>query len=237
MKKLAPVLRYIIAAVAFVLVVSGLTMLFRYINEHNDSQRTAEIALEDYIGTDKEFPVGKFVSVEARWVLGPFAEETSTTSSYGIETTSGVCEYYFLVLEDMSVMAIKTQNLQEIETLNRMSEWLMKRIGYPKTGETIRLQGKLTKLTNSQLLSFYREDAADAFRLSATDPALRALVLDTTAGRESVYIYLGVAWMALLFGGLVWRHSKKKRQAAQERAALQSAFDSTPEQPDGTAGF
>ena len=91
-------LRYIVAILVIGVAAFLLTNGTRYLNENNAMQQEAKIALEDYISSGKEFPTGEFVSLNARWVLGPFATETSTSTTNGIEATSGVAYYYFLVL-------------------------------------------------------------------------------------------------------------------------------------------
>ena len=216
MKKTSYFLRLILGVIVVGVVAFMFTNGTRFLNENNSMQRKAQIELEDYIDSGKEFPVGKYVSLEVRWVLGPFATETSTSTTNGIEATSSVVDYYFLVLEDGTVMALATQNKNEKATLNRMSDWLFSVDGYPMNGETIRLQGELRKLTGDDMLKLYRDHLRSIFGLSQDDPAVRYLVLDTTAGRETLYIIIFGALAVLILIYVVKRKSKKREsQAAQ----------------------
>ena len=192
----------------------------RYFNEHNSMQREAKIALEDYIQSGKDFPVNEYVSLEARWVIGPFAEETSTSTTNGIKATSGVAEYYFVVLEDGTYMALKTENAKEIETLDRMTDWLLSVEGYPMKGETLKVQGKLREIKDKDLLSLYRTNILSVFGISASDPSVRFLYLDTTTGREAPYYIIGGVIAAAIIVLIIANKSKKKKlQAAQAAQA------------------
>lgn len=221
------VLRTVIAVV----LVGAAAFLFttgsRWLNENNPLQRSAKIALDDYVNSAKEFPAGEYVSLNTRWVIGPFATETSTSTTNGIKATSGVAYYYFLVLEDETVMAAKTENVREREVLDRMSDWLLAVDGYPMNGETLTLQGKLSKMTDKDTVRLYNENLYSVFGLSANDPAVRYLVLDTTAGRGAIYfIIAGGAAVLILAFVLIGKNRKKARARAQ----------AAPEEPQGTAG-
>ncbi|MBR5380196.1 MAG: hypothetical protein IK140_06645 [Clostridia bacterium] len=82
-------------------------------------------------------------------------------------------EYYFVVLKDMSFMALKTENTREFETLDRMTDWLLGVDGFPMNGETLKVQGKLKKMTDNDLLSLYRTNLMSVFSVSSTDSAVR----------------------------------------------------------------
>lgn len=196
--------------VGFILV-AALGFLFtngtRYIDEHNNMQKEAKIALEDYTSTGRAFPVGEYVSYEARWVLGPFATETTSSTTNGVKATSGVSSYFYLVLDDATLMAVKVNNANDSETLKQMSDWLVSVEGYPNNGRTLTLRGELKEMTDQQLLSYYREDLYSIFGLTSSDPAVRYLLLDTTAGRGGIYLIIFGA-IALLV--LIVVLSKKK---------------------------
>ena len=135
------ILRYLIAIVLVGVAGFLVTTGFRFLNAHNAMQKEAKIALEDYLSSGRELPVDEFVSYEARWVIGPFATVTDTKSTNGITATSGVNSYYYLILDEpdgLSLMALESENTQENETLERMSDWLLSVDGYPYEGETLR---------------------------------------------------------------------------------------------------
>ena len=150
------ILGAIVGIIAVGLIAWLVTNGTRFLNANNSMQREAKTALEDYIDGNQDLPMNEYVSLEARWVIGPFAEETTTSTTNGIKATSGVSEYYFVVLKDMSFMALKTENTREIETLDRMTDWLLGVDGFPMNGETLKVQGKLKKMTDNDLLSLYR---------------------------------------------------------------------------------
>ncbi len=218
MKKVGgTILRYLLAFVLIgalgFLVTNGL----RLIDEHNSVQKTAKIALEDYLSSGQELPVGEYVSYEARWVLGPFATETETRSTNGISATAGVTSYYYLVLgksEPQSILALAVQNAEDNKTLEQMSDWLLGVDGYPRSGNTLKVQGKLREMKDLKLRSLYSEDIQSIFGVSATDPSVQYLVLDTTAGRDGVFLIVAGAAVALLLIVVIYKKAKKKTAAA-----------------------
>ena len=229
-------LRYIVAILVIGVAAFLLTNGTRFLNENNTMQQEAKIALEDYISSGKEFPTGEFVSLNARWVLGPFATETSTSTTNGIQATSGVAYYYFLVLEDETLMALKAENTKECETLNRMSDWLLEQDGFPRNGETLKVQGKLTALKDAELKEMYHNDALSIFGLSAGDPALRDLVLDTTAGREMLYYIIFGAVIVLILGFILFRRSRKKAEPPVQEETPAPEETPTPEEDVSEGG-
>ena len=204
------ILRYVIGFLVIGAFGFVLTNGTRFLNENNSMQREAKIALEDYISTGRDLPIGEYVSLEARWVLGPFATETSTSSTNGIKATSGVAYYYFLLLEDETVMALKTENLQEREVLDRMSDWLVSVDGFPMNGETLKVQGKLTDMKDKDLTAMYKEYLSDIFDLQPDDPTVRYLVLDTSSGREQLYLIIVAGIVLLVLAVVFIRRGKKK---------------------------
>ena len=198
------------------LVVFGLTNGYRAINENNNTQRKADISLNTYVDSGEEFPVGKYVSLEVRWVIGPFGTYTTTSTSHGMTATSNVDYWYVAVLEDGTFMAVSTRNTAEREKLDRMSDWLLGVEGFPRNGETFTLQGKLKKLTNKDMKGIYEKFMTQA-GVSLTDSRIRYLVLDTSAGREQLWIII-IAAAALIVIGLV-AFSKIRKKKAEERAA------------------
>ena len=217
-------LGYLVGAVVIGLVGFALTTGVRYLNAGNSMQREAKVALEEYIDGGEDFPVGEYVSLNARWVIGPFATETSTSSVNFITATSGVAQYYFAVLADDTIMAVKTENTAEIEALNRMTDWLLSVEGFPMNGETLKLQGKLRQMKEGELMDMYRQNVREVFGVSSGSPSVRLLVLDTTAGREQLYFILigGLAVLVLVF--VLVRRSKKKK-AAQAAGDMPAAVD------------
>ncbi|MBR0200577.1 MAG: hypothetical protein IJQ42_10480 [Oscillospiraceae bacterium] len=222
------ILRYLIAIVLVGVAGFLVTTGFRFLNAHNAMQKEAKIALEDYLSSGRELPVDEFVSYEARWVIGPFATETETQSTNGITATSGVNSYYYLILDEpdgLSLMALESENAQENETLERMSDWLLSVDGYPYEGETLKVQGKLEEMKDTELRRYFSEDLQEIFGISPNDPAVRYLVLDTTEGREGIYLILAAAAVALLLIVVIIKKAKKKAPAP---VAAAPAGEDTP---------
>ena len=222
----------ILRAVVIILLVGGIGFLvtngMRLINENNAMQKEAKIALEDFLGSGQDLPVGEYVSYEARWVLGPFATETETQSTNGISATAGVRSYYYLILDEgeaLSLMALEVENTQENETLERMSDWLLGVDGFPYGGETLKVQGKLEEMKDAELRRYFSEDLQEIFGLSPTDPAVRYLVLDTTAGRDGIFLIAAAVAVAALLIVVIVKKAKKKAPAP---VAASSAGDDTP---------
>ena len=210
----------LLRAVVIILLVGGIGFLvtngIRLFDEHNSMQKEAKIALEDSLSSGQELPVGEYVSYEARWVLGPFVTETETNSTNGISATLSELSYYFLILEEddgLSLMALKAQNAQVNETLERMSDWLMSVDGFPYGGETLKVQGKLEEMKDTELRRYFSEDLQEIFGISPNDPAVRYLVLDTTEGRDGILLILAAAAVALLLIVVIIKKAKKKAPA------------------------
>ena len=224
-KKGGSVLVWIIGFLVIGLIGYGITNLSRVISENNDNQKKANISLNDYIRDGRDFPVGKYVSLDVRWVAGPYATNTHTETTNGISSTSGVDQYYAVVLEDDSIMSICTSNKKEIEKLDQMAKWLEGVPGLPTNGEVLHLQGDLKELSDmagknsDQLTGYYKTF------LSGATKKVRYLVLNTKAGRDGIYLWLfgGAAVLILI----LWiRHrSKKKKEAAYAAASEQKTMN------------
>ncbi len=185
----------------------------RVIGDHNNTQRKADISLNDYVNNGQEFPVGKYVSLDVRWVLGPYATYTHTSTTNSTFTATSSVEYYYLVmLENDTFMSLCTRNAAERETLDRMAAWLLRVDGFPMNGETLKVQGNLKNLTEQDLKKYYNEFLTEC-GVSLTDSRIRYIVLDTTAGREGLYLYIfgGIAVVALI---LFIRKKMKKKESA-----------------------
>ena len=63
-------------------------------------RREVKISLEDYIH-DGKFPKGEYVSLEVRWILGPYATETKTETTNGISATAGMASAIIWCLKTM----------------------------------------------------------------------------------------------------------------------------------------
>ncbi len=198
----------------------------RFIRENNNTQRRAEISLNDLVNRSESFPVGKYVGLDTYWIIGPYASETSTETSNGIKSTTQELQYYFAVLEDGSVMTVASENRSELEAMNRISDYLLSVEGYPKDGESIHLQGNLRKMTKTDLVRLCDQYALKIFNLSSTDSRLRHVYLDTTAGRDSMYLILAGA-AALVIIVLFARSKLKKKELPQPEPQTEPQTDAS----------
>ena len=98
--------------------------------------------------------------------------------------------------------------------MNRISDYLLSVEGYPKDGESIHLQGNLREMTKTDLVRLCDQYALKIFNLSSTDSRLRHVYLDTTAGRDSMYMILAGA-AALVIIVLFARSKLKKKELPQ----------------------
>ncbi len=179
--------------------------------DNNPLRQNAKLRLEDYLSSGEALPLGQYVSVDARWVLGPFAIETSMESSGDGTDDEDASYYYYLRLKDGSVMALKSEDKDELQVLDRMSEWLMQTPLYPLNGETLHLQGKLKEFPNARLTQLFDEVFEDAFGVKPQDKA-RYVLMDTNAGYEPMLVWMLFSGGAIGAGiGLLiqWRRKRK----------------------------
>lgn len=215
---LSLILRVVIGIVIFFLFTGGASMLSKY----NGLQREANISLNAVVRGGGSPSVGSYVQMHVRWAAGPFATETSTysygsrySSSSGLTSTVSEKKFYYLILDDGTVMALETTNAQEIEALDRINTWLMGVNGFPDNGEMFTVQGEIKLLDDYEIRSYF-DKHLESFGLASGGPNIRYLTLDTTAGREMLYIVLGGAAALLVIVLIIVSvvKKKKKKQAA-----------------------
>ena len=80
-------------------------------------------------------------------------------------------------------------------------------------GETLKVQGKLEEMKDTELRRYFSEDLQEIFGISPNDPAVRYLVLDTTEGRDGILLILAAAAVALLLIVVIIKKAKKKAPA------------------------
>ncbi len=187
------------------------TSLFRYIEDHNGNQKEAKISLNELIKEGKDIPTGEYVGVDVRWVLGPYATNTETVQRNGIKTTSSVENYYYLILDDMTIMSVKSRNADEVAKMDAMTKWLTNVDGFPTDGEVLHLQGNIEKITNSELLKYFDENL-NWLGLTKSSAQVKHLNLNTTVGRSGVYVWVFAAVAVVVIVIIVMRRKKKKQE-------------------------
>lgn len=196
------------------------------IGTNNVFQREASVMLNDAVDNAQALPVGEYVGFDARFVVGPFASMVETRSYRGSDSVAVKTNeemYYYAILEDGSIMALKSRTAKEIEQLNRMSDWLLSVDGYPMDGETLRLNGKLTELKDKETIQYF-EETLYVFGEYAGSPNVRYLLLDTTAGRELVYAAAAALIVAIVLIAVLRSRAKKReeeRRLREQAAAAQ----------------
>ena len=213
----------IIGIVILGLVGWGLTNLYRTIDENNNSQKQADISLNEYVDSGKDLPVGEYVSLDVRFVAGPYATNTHTeTTNYIFTATTAEDDYYVVMLEDNSIISVCTANKAEKEKLNKLAEWWNSVDGTPMTGEVVRLQGDLKEMGKSsdnekELMDYYKSFLQSA-DVSPYDQRVHYVYLDTKTGRTS-YIGWVIGGAAVLILILWFRSRSKKKKAAADAAS------------------
>lgn len=212
---LAMMIRVLIGVGIFFLLTAGIN----WVNQNNNMQRKADTYLNDIVSVGGMAEKGDYVRLSTRWVYGPFAEETQTysygsrSSSSGLTATVNTIQYYYVWLDDGSIMAIKTSNADEIEALDRMSNWFLSVDGFPTTGEVLTLNGTLKEIKAGDLKGYYA-DGLGLFGRDVFSEDVHLLMLDTSTGREMFYILLVGAAVIVIVVLVVVSKSKKKRDRA-----------------------
>lgn len=211
--------RLTLGLVVIIAVFYAVTFVSNWLHANNNSQRQAQISLNTILEDGGVIPVGEYVSLDARWVIGPYATESAYRelhlfgSDSGLTATTSETDYYYVILEDDTILSVATANAAEKETLNRMTDWLLGVDGFPMDGETILLQGTLETLKDEELLAFFKENLTNIFGIPASSPMVRTLVLNTAAGREGGNIGFTVAVTAVVAVIVLLAMKRKKKQA------------------------
>ena len=197
----------------------GLTNLQRTVGENNNNQKKADISLNDYLKDGRDLPLNQYVSLDLRWVTGPYATNTHTeTTNFFFTATSSEDEYYLAYLEDGTVMSVCTSNKEEKEKLKKLASWTVAANGFPMNGEVLHLQGELKEMTekndNEKELMGYYKDFLERSEISQFDKKrVHYLYLDTRAGRDALYVWLIGGAVVLVL--ILWIRSRiKKKKAA-----------------------
>ncbi len=158
--------------------------------------------------------MNEYGRLSIRWVLGSFATEENSVSSYGLKFSTGKSSYYLAILDDFSTIAIQAADSGEIKRLEAMAE------DFSKADDIYSLaaqdfEGKTEKLTNTKLKSIY-DEALEKSGISGKDMfTVKYLILNTGAipGQNILlYVALPLAAVALLIFVLVRLRKKRKEE-------------------------
>ena len=223
----------VVLAFAVVAVIAGVSNFF-----HSNSkflQARDAVNLNEIIASGEEFPEGEFVTLQVYYPIGNYAESKSSltvgSDSNGGGFTSGVDQYYMILLEDSTLMSLKISNTEDIKALDELNTLLGETDDWASLPDYVEVTGKLTTLTDPEIVSFY-EEALGYLDLTTSDSNVRMYLLDATEipGSNMLLfagIIVGVILLIILAVTLI---SRKKKKAAQASNVL-------PPYPDGAAGI
>ena len=125
-------------------------------------RRTKTQDLNAIIQNGEDLPEGEFVSLKVRFPLGQYAEQSHELTYGGSDSgfTSGMDYYYLIFLEDYTFLSVKVSNNEDIRALDNLYDELnaMESIGsFDDLSNYVELSGKLEKMTDSELISYYKE--------------------------------------------------------------------------------
>lgn len=209
--------RYVIFILVGIVLVAGYSGISSYVSSHSK-----QLAKGDYqdmnalVEAGKDLPANEFGRLSIRWVLGSFATEENSVSSYGAKFSAGKSSYYLAILDDFSTIAVQAADSGEIKRLEAMAA------DFSNADDIYSLaaqdfEGKIERLTNSKLKSIY-DEALEKSGISGKDMfTVKYLILNTGAipGQNILlYAVLPLAAVALLIFVLVRLRKKRKEEDA-----------------------
>ena len=173
--------------------------------------------MDEILEQGGDFPVGKFVHVDAPFVLDQFATGEHTINGF---TSEENC-YYYVLLNSFNCIVVKAASVDHIAALDKTQQetldFLDKKIS---TFDDIPLEGKLVELKEQKLVEFFDEYSKDYGFLDADSAYTpRYYMIDMTAVRaENVLLYIvlpvGAVAGLITVAVLIAKSRKKKAEAA-----------------------
>ena len=200
-------------------------------------RRTKTQDLNEIIQNGEDLPEGEFVSLKVRFPLGQYAEESHKLTYGGSSSsgdggfTSGMDYYYLVFLEDYTFLSVKVSNNEDIRALDNLYDELnaMESIGsFDDLSNYVELSGKLEKMTDSELISYYKEGVS-YLDVDENSEYVRLYELDTTAIPTQNIIIL-VVCVAAVIGAvyLIFRLQKKKKKEEGMSYSVSGNVQGTP---------
>jgi len=216
--------------IGFYIVTGIMSMASKHINY----QKKAEISLNEIVEKGENLPIGSYVELDARLVLGPYASYTETQTftisgeDSGATATTSVKYYYYVFLEDGRIMTLATTNEQEIIALDRITAWVADSDDLTE-GETLTVRGRLSEMEDDELRTYY-EKYLYLMGVERNSPQMCYVVLDTTAGREGAYIAVVVCVVGVV---ILYALNKKVRKRRAKKEKEMAEFAQAWEEIDG----
>ena len=160
--------------------------------------------------------MGEFVRVEASFVLDAFASENNTIN--GI--TSGEDFYYCIILKNNHAIAVKAASKDDIALLDKATQdsvaYLNDELDY---FDDIPLEGKLVKLTGTELKGYF-DEMTEGYGFNDADSRIspQYYMIDMTAARTGnvlLYIVAPIAGVVLIAVVVVLVLRKRKAVKAE----------------------
>lgn len=196
-------------------------------------RRTKTQDLNAIIQNGEDLPEGEFVSLKVRFPLGQYAEQSHELTYGGSDSgfTSGMDYYYLIFLEDYTFLSVKVSNNEDIRALDNLYDELnaMESIGsFDDLSNYVELSGKLEKMTDSELISYYKEGVS-YLDVDENSEYVRLYELDTTAIPTQNIIIL-VVCVAAVIGAvyLIFRLQKKKKKEEGMSYVVSGNVQGTP---------
>ena len=219
---IASYLVYIVVALVVLGMISGGQ---GWLHAHNRFLRQGDApSLNDTIARGEDFPMGEFVKLDVKGVLGSYATNTASTESFGASFESGKDHYYAVVLEDMRIMTIIASDKEEMRQLDALSDAVAAYDGdegvfsdaeFP----SYTIVGKLETLTDQEVLTYYNR-ALESIGIRSDNADITTIALNATSPRlTNILLYFVAPIAALILVVVLARRSQKRREEeeAEER--------------------
>ena len=227
MKKAAGTLGYIIFRVILMVAVIAIVAAgSSFIHSHSGILRNTKdaIDLNEIINNGEDFPEGEYVKLRISFPVGCYAENTSSLtvgdSNSGFE--SGKDYYYMIMLDDYTLMSVKVSDQGDVDDLESFIDHINEAgDSYVNDGsDYVELAGKLTTLTDSQVLQYYYE-MLEYMELDRNEDYARTYLLDATAV-PGCSILIIVAVIAAVIAAFIIFSAVRKKKKAQTAAQAQN---------------
>ena len=203
-------------------IIALLAVGFNFFHQHSSFLSKGEtVDMDALLEENKAFPVGEFVHVDAPFVLDQFASEESTING----VTSGKDCYYYVVLKSGYAVAVKAGSLDDIAVLDKGSEDTLAYLNDElDMFEDIPINGKLTEMTEKELIQYFDEFTED-YGFNDADSSVQPAhyVIDMTAARGEnvlIYIIIPLAVIVIVIVAVSRARKLKKKKAALEAAEM-----------------
>lgn len=140
---------------------------------------------------------GKYVTIDVDWVMGTFAEETSTNTKTNVTTTTSLCylgDYYDEASQYEVIYGIKVSNANK-DGLERIMNEIYSGT-YPS--KTHKITGTFKKM-DGKILQYYNETLDEEFNVAPENVIPYAIFDEEVNGMDITLVYILTAGAAIMF--------------------------------------